>query len=75
MCPRLTFNIPNWIPNLLAPKYEFETTYAQITSIVRKMKSKGSDIEQKNKTLSKKQLILIKYCMRTFTPFTTGETK
>ena len=45
VCPRLTFNIPEWIPNLLAPKYEFETTpptYAQITSIVRKMKSKGS---------------------------------
>ena len=42
---KLTFNIPDWIPNLLAPKYEFQTTpptYAEITSIVRKMKSKGS---------------------------------
>ena len=26
VCPRLTFNIPDWIQNLLAPKYEFQLT-------------------------------------------------
>ena len=45
--PGLTFTIPAWIPNLLAPKYEFQATpptylYAQITCIIRKIKSKSS---------------------------------
>ena len=26
ICPRLTHNIPDWIPNLLVLKYEFQTT-------------------------------------------------
>ena len=43
VCPRLTFNIPDWIPNLAGAIFQTTPpTYAQITSIVRKMKSKGS---------------------------------
>ena len=45
ICPDQVFVIPNWLPNLLAPKYEFQTlppTYSQITRIIRLMKPNGS---------------------------------
>ena len=45
ICPDHVFVIPNWLPNLLAPKYEFQTlppTYSQITRIIRLMKPNGS---------------------------------
>ena len=45
LIPRRLFVIPSWIPRFKEPKHSFDTsipTYAEITRIIRKIKSKGS---------------------------------
>ena len=45
LSPRRLFVIPSWIPRFKEPEHSFDTsvpTYAEFTSIIRKIKSKGS---------------------------------
>ena len=45
LSPRRLFVIPSWIPRFKEPKHSFDTsipTYAEITRIIRKIKSRGS---------------------------------
>ena len=45
LSPRRLFVIPSWIPRFKEPEHSFDTsipTYAEITRIIRKIKSKGS---------------------------------
>ena len=45
LSPRRLFVIPSWIPRFKEPEHSFHTsipTYAEITRIIRKIKSKGS---------------------------------
>ena len=45
LSPRRLFVIPSWIPRFKEPEHSFDTSvpiYAEITRIIRKIKSKGS---------------------------------